>query len=207
MKYERNKALIIEQVINIARIDSSKSFLKIFIDSSSLKDIDPDDILGILNQFQNDGKLKIGKTFFGNQLNIKGPWDLIKEQRHYIEVGRIEIEYFEEEFLKLSHLIGDASQSTGDKEFFILYTSDRRILLNGKIEIAQPDFNSENDLVFKYLYERSGREIPLSELKSKIHMRKPIDKVLTNLGFVKGLRSAFFDVNKTTIKFKKKVVL
>ena len=50
MKYERNKALIIEQVINIARIDSSKSFLKIFIDSSSLKDIDPDDILGMLKK-------------------------------------------------------------------------------------------------------------------------------------------------------------
>jgi hypothetical protein len=169
--------------------------------------MDRDDILGILKQFEKGGKLEVTNSYFGKEFNIKGPWDLVKEPRHYIQVEKINLIYFEEEYLKVKHLIDDVTLGKGQKEFYILYTTQRKILLNGKIEIAQTDFSSENDLVFKYLYDHPDIEITLSELKGKTNMRKPIDKVLTNLGFVKGLRSAFFDVNKTTIKFKKKVVL
>lgn len=207
MKYEINRTKIIERIVNLCKIAEGNDFIRIYIDELSLKDIDQTDILGILTQFEKDNKLKIAKTYFGSQLNIKGPWDLIKEPRHYIEVSNIDVNHFEEEYHKSHQLLENQNISNNQVEFFILYSSDRKILLNGKIELSQPDFNSENDLVFKYLYDRSNVEIPMSQLKEKTGMSKPIDKVLTNLGFVKGLRSAFFDVNKTTIKFKKKVNL
>lgn len=186
---------------------NGNALLRMFIDTPSLVDIDRADILGILTQFQKDSKLLIKDRYFGNQLNINGPWNLVKEPRHYIEIEKIDMPYFEEEFLKVKHYIEEASPSSGQKEFYVLYTSDRRILLNGKIEISKPDFDSENDRVFKYLYDHADDEIPLAELKVKARMGKSIDKVLENLGFVKGIRSAFFNINKTTIKFKKRVIL
>lgn len=207
MSYEINRAKIIERIITIHKMVGENTPVRMFIDAHSLADIDRADILGILMQFQKESRLIVKDKYFGNQLNISGPWNLLKEPRHYIEIEKIDIPYFEEEFLKIRHYIEDASLSNGQKEFYIVYTPERKVLLNGKIEIAQPDFNSENDLVFKYLYDHPEIEINLSELKAKTHMSKSIDKVLANLGFVKGLRSAFFDINKKTIKFKKRVIL
>lgn len=206
MNYEINKVKIVGRIIDLCKIVNNNA-ARIFIDADDLRDIDRADILSIIKKFEEKGKLKVTNVYFGDQLNIKGPWDLVKESRHYIEISEIDLNYFEQEYLENKHLLGDHYLSNGQSEFYIYYSSDRRILLNGKIELSHPDFDSENDAVFKYLYERSGIDISIAELKEKTHMSKPIDKVLTNLGFVKGLRASFFDVNKTTIKFKKKIIL
>lgn len=207
MNYEINRTKIIERIINLYKIAGEDSSLYVYIDEPSLINIDRSDILGILIQFGKNGKLSIKGKYFGNDLNIKGPWDIFKEPRHYIEIEKIDIIYFEEEFLKTKHLIEGHNSLYGQSEFFIVYTAERKIMLNGKIEIAQPDFDSENDLVFQYLYDHSDTVIQISDLKLKTKMSKSIDKVLANLGFVKGLRSTFFDINKSSIKFKKKVTL
>lgn len=207
MKYRIYKAKIVERVISSYEIKGKSGHIKIFLDSPQLIDIDRNDILGIIKQFEDKGKLKIMQTYFGNQLNIKGPWDLVKEPRHYIEIGKIDIKYFEEELLKDKHLLDDRDAVTGMQTFYIYFAPDRRILLNGKIEIAKPDFDSENERIFTYLYNHPNKKISIKELKEETDMTKPIDKVLSNLGFVRGLRSAFFDVNKTSIKFKKEIQL
>lgn len=207
MSYEINKVKIIERIINLYKMSDGIGAVRLFVDDASLRNIDSADILGFLLQFEKSDKLLIKDKYFGSNLNIKGPWDLFKEPRHYIEIEKIDMNYFEEEYLKTKHLIEGNNNLFEKSEFYIVYTAERKIMLNGKIEIAQPDFNSENDLVFKYLYDHSDTVIQISDLKLKTKMSKSIDKVLANLGFVKGLRSTFFDINKSSIKFKKKVTL
>jgi hypothetical protein len=85
----------------------------------------------------------------------------------------------------------------------IKYTTAREILLNG-ICLAKPDFNSENDNFFQYVFNRPNQKISIEELKKAVggDLKKDPHKILQNLGFKGGVRKAFFDVSKDTICFR-----
>jgi hypothetical protein len=76
----------------------------------------------------------------------------------------------------------------------ITYTFDRRILLNKDILISHPNLLSENDLVFKYVYDNPNRQILRDEIEKEIKMKllKNIPKIIDNLGFTRDLRRVFF---------------
>tara|TARA_R110000772_G_scaffold33377_1_gene81288 strand:- start:1133 stop:1843 length:711 start_codon:yes stop_codon:yes gene_type:complete len=90
------------------------------------------------------------------------------------------------------------------KELRISYSEhSRQIILNDFFLIANPDFDSENEQVFFYLYRNSNKLIGKGELMEdlKITLTKDFNKILENLNFKKDLRKAFFDVSKDSIKF------
>lgn len=67
----------------------------------------------------------------------------------------------------------------------ITYTPIREVLLNMTIRLAKPDFDSENDIVFDYLYNHPNKKIGLRELEEQLKrsLTKSLHKIVENLGF------------------------
>jgi hypothetical protein len=89
----------------------------------------------------------------------------------------------------------------------ITYTNAREILLNGMFQLAKPNLDGENDIVFKYLYDHPNQSITKAKLEAelKIKVAKPFHKIVENLGFKSDLSRAFFSVSKTAIEFRNPV--
>ncbi len=89
----------------------------------------------------------------------------------------------------------------------ITYTKHRQILMNDDVQIGNPDFNSENDLVFSFLYENPNRRITVEEIENKIggKLTKTLHKIVENLGFEGDTKKLFFSVSKGVIEFRNPV--
>lgn len=89
----------------------------------------------------------------------------------------------------------------------ITYTGLREILLNKIFQIAKPDFDSENNLVFDFLYKHPNKKYTLKEIEEGIgnKLGKTLHKIVENLGFKGDLRKIFIDVSGTSICFKNPV--
>lgn len=101
------------------------------------------------------------------------------------------------------------NSAVSDSSFFIVFNDDRRILLNGKIELAKPDFEGTNELIFSLLYKNPYETFTKDQLEEtlKIKIEQNFDKIVENLGFRRGLKSAFFDIKSDSIRFKNPVTL
>ncbi len=82
---------------------------------------------------------------------------------------------------------------------------NRKILLNNIIILANPDFNSENDLVCEYLFNNVGRTLSRKDLESSLKkpLIKDLNKIAEQLGFTKDIRKVFLSVSKTNICLKR----
>lgn len=98
-------------------------------------------------------------------------------------------------------------KSTTESVYEITYTGSREILLNKIFQIAKPDFDSENDLVFDFLYQHPNKKYTLKEIEEGIgnKLGKTLHKIVENLGFKGELRKIFIDVSGTSICFKNPV--
>lgn len=90
---------------------------------------------------------------------------------------------------------------------WVTFTQTREILLNDVFLIGKPDFDSENEVVFGYLYNNPDRTITLDELKEKLKrdITKTLHKIVENLGFKGDIKNLFFNISKSSIKFKKQI--
>lgn len=126
----------------------------------------------------------------------------------------------EEERAKIRAIENQATDSTKEgkisNEYFIEYRDDRTILLNGKIDIGRPRFNTQSEILFSFLYNHSNETFTLEQLERENNMEivDKLPKVIDRMGFRRGLKKAFFDIHentinpkKTTIRFRKKVTL
>ena len=80
----------------------------------------------------------------------------------------------------------------------------RELLIN-EFLLTRLDFNSENDNVFNHLYQNPNKIISITELEKSLggaQLRKPLHKIVENLGFTKELNRAFFDISKDAIRFR-----
>ena len=86
----------------------------------------------------------------------------------------------------------------------ITYTPLREVLLNKTFQLAKPDFATENDLVFSYLYKNPNQKFTKQQLEEAIDKKltKNLHKIVENLGFKSDLRKMFFNVSRTSISFK-----
>ncbi|MEK7500437.1 MAG: hypothetical protein AAB649_07620, partial [Patescibacteria group bacterium] len=101
-------------------------------------------------------------------------------------------------------------QEIAKKEFHeeILYKitysgHSREIKLNG-ITIASPDFESENDRFFNYVYNNPNRSVTKMEIEKTIQekLKKNNSDILKDLGFTNNIRKIFFPgATKTKVKF------
>lgn len=91
-----------------------------------------------------------------------------------------------------------------DVVYEITYTKAREILLNKMFQLAKLDFDSENDLVFNFLYEHPHQKITKKELEEGIKRKitKEFNKIVENLGFKGELRKVFFSVSGSSIYFR-----
>ncbi len=90
-----------------------------------------------------------------------------------------------------------------DTVYEIFYSKQRQVLLNN-IEIARPDFDSENELVFSFLMDNSNKKHTKAEIEKAVGkpLTKTLHKIVENLGFKGEIRQAFFDVSKDSICFR-----
>ena len=85
----------------------------------------------------------------------------------------------------------------------IKYTPTREILCND-IKLSKLNFDSENDNVFRYLFNNPNRKITKKEFKEKAKytVGKSFHKIVENFGFTGDLSKAFFNVSEQTIFFR-----
>jgi len=103
-----------------------------------------------------------------------------------------------------------------NSDYFIEYRDDRTILLNGKLEIGRPQFNTQGEILFSFLYKHPNETFTLEQLEKETNMEivDKLPKVIDRIGFRRGLKKAFFDIHentyspkKTTIRFRKAISL
>ncbi len=99
-----------------------------------------------------------------------------------------------------------ATKKTDEKDeplYQIIYTKQRQVLMNNA-QISKPDFNSENDLVFSFLYEHPNKRVTREELEKAMggKLTKSLHKIVENLGFEGDTKEVFFSVSKNAIEFR-----
>lgn len=103
----------------------------------------------------------------------------------------------------------EAVEEASPVVYWIDYSErSRRVMLNGKEQLARLNFNSTNELVFDYLYRNSGERVTVKELEAEV-LKEPLNKTLhaivRDLGFTGALGQMFFDVSKSAIRFSNHV--
>ena len=95
------------------------------------------------------------------------------------------------------------SQAKTDVVYEITYTKQRQILMNNA-QIGKPDFNSENDLVFGYLYKHPNESFTKEQIEKAVGVKlnKSLHKIVENLGFEGDTKEVFISVSKNAIQFR-----
>lgn len=80
----------------------------------------------------------------------------------------------------------------------------REIIINDLFLLSKPDFDSENEKFFSYIYKNPNKKILLKDLKNEIGepLKKNVHNILNDLGFKGTFLKAFFSVSKTAIIFR-----
>ncbi len=102
---------------------------------------------------------------------------------------------------------GKSAQQDSDIIYEVKLTTSREILLNN-ILLARPGFGSENEILFRYLFDNPNRPVTIAELQKQLGdqpIKKGLHKIVENLGFLGDFKDAFFSVSKDTVLFRNPV--
>lgn len=139
-------------------------------------------------------------------LNISNFYDILdRAKKIYSSVKKVEVEVEDGKNIKdiLKQEIIEKTDEKDEPMYQITYTKQRQVLMNNA-QISKPDFNSENDLVFSFLYEHPNKRITREELEKAIgeKLTKSLHKIVENLGFEGDTKEVFFSVSKNAIEFR-----
>jgi hypothetical protein len=167
----------------------------------------------LLSELERKKVIKIIKPPFGFDLSLSLlgikpiSYYFIKAENFYLYLKKLE-----EKFKDI------VSKSVDDYiEFEIFYDDfSRRIIIkditkNINYLLKTPNYDSINNIVFKYLYDHPDIEIKKTVLDSIVLQSvdktnyKTLRKIVSDLGFTGNLHKAFIIVTKNTIKVRKKV--
>lgn len=89
----------------------------------------------------------------------------------------------------------------------VSYSDKSREILVNNLLLAKPDFGSENEMVFGYIYQHPNERLNKTQIEQQLNISigKSFHKIVENLGFKGDLRKAFFDLSKTYIRFRNPV--
>lgn len=203
MTYEEvNKAIC--GLINDALKYSSTDICKVTVEDIIAGEINFHQADAFFRKLENQQKIKViqyasENAWFGGLVD---PYDYVF--REFI------IEVLDPSFLYgYENVLATDKQQNQQREYFIKLEDDRRIFLNGDILMAKPDFNSENEIVFKYLYEHPNTVLTKDQIESdiKVPISKTFHKIVENLGFTGGFKQLFFDISAESIRFKNPVTV
>lgn len=189
----RAKSLVAEALVD-ASLDvwEPSEQWKIYSDSPLLEGLSIADIRLYLTQFQNEGYIK-----------FIGEGEYSTKQRYFFFEGVYMnplLDYFEIPISK------NEEKVYGPKSYFIEFNDDRRVLLNGSIELSKPDFEGVNEVTFRFLYNHPNQIFKKEFIESKTKMKiGSLDKMVENLGFRRDFKHAFFDIGGDSIRFKNPV--
>lgn len=75
----------------------------------------------------------------------------------------------------------------------IQYKKSRDIVVNNTYYLSRPDFMSENDIFFDFIYRNPRKNVTVSKLKNEIGgLKKNIRAILSDLKFTKEIKKCFF---------------
>lgn len=96
------------------------------------------------------------------------------------------------------------SNMDSNNEGLTLEYKNRELILNNIILLANPDFNSENDIVCEELFNNVGKVLTRKDLEEALKqpLKKDLNKIAEQLGFQKDIRKVFLSVSKTSICLK-----
>ncbi len=159
-----------------------------------------DERLNILKKLENEDKAII---------DIRWPKGF--HQFGYLKIGDRYFEalnYYKEEYKKAAN---DYQQSQEQEKadinsiaYEVKYSDKVREILINNFLLAKPDFNSENDNVFSYLYRNANRAVKIEELEQHIggKLKKTIHNILRDLGFTGNFTKTFFSASKNGVIFR-----
>ncbi|MFA6047764.1 MAG: hypothetical protein WCV59_02735 [Parcubacteria group bacterium] len=87
---------------------------------------------------------------------------------------------------------------------YISIKEDRTISLDDKYKLSKPNFESENDHFFNYVFCNPNRLIRRDEIEKneKATIGKDFHHILNDLGFNNEIRKLFFEVSMNAVKFR-----
>ena len=77
--------------------------------------------------------------------------------------------------------------------------------------LKKPHYDSDNRIVFEYLYNNSGKIVNIEELNGIVYketyhyLGTELDKIAAQLGFNRDLKKLFFTTSKKTARLRKKI--
>lgn len=167
-----------------------------------LKDIDDDVIFFFLQKLVDDYKVaSVVHAPYGYEPSNPDepyPWSIDDPTATLTVILNENFQTWAEDFLK---------RDSSSYPVEITFSKNREILLNKLFLIGKPDFDSENELVFGYLYNNPNKRLSQAEIEEALNAKinKSFHKIIENLGFKGDLKHIFFQVSKNTILFRNPV--
>jgi adenylate cyclase class IV len=205
MKYEEKRALVANEILEALKYSIAGSNIVYISSCKELTKLSVPDIEILLQQFEEQKLLHIENyaekgsraVYVGNII------DAYKKEKNEYRLAvydTLKLQEYSQMYSKLK----DFETIPKANESRIYYSDKREVLLDNKQVLSNPNFNSENDIVFTFLYKNPNITFTKAEIEinCKITMLKSFSKIIENLGFTKKLKSNFFDVSKTSIRFK-----
>lgn len=123
-----------------------------------------------------------------------GNW-LTALERHLFALEEIIVTLEERRNLSVRQEIAEKEYQSDTLYRVAFSTHTREIKLNN-IVISKPDFNSENDNFFQYVFDNPGRPIGIEELEQHMGFQpiKRLAHIVRDLGFIGELKTIFFPV-------------
>jgi hypothetical protein len=144
--------------------------------------------------------------FYLNKNDKNECFELKINRDKFEEYFRKHLLLFQKQSEMLEQIKRKNSKAYKNDSLYITYSEhNQKIIINDRFLLATPDFNSENEQVFHYLYRNPNKVVTREEVEENVFnsetLTKNFNKIVENLHFKKELRNAFFDVSANTIKF------
>lgn len=163
----------------------------------------------ILNRLKKDGAIEFDENQWrysgaGEGVNLSVVPDKFDTYFKEIEAKYKELAEDYESAKKAETLVNIGPESTIYKIEF----DKTRIIRVNNFAIAKPDFESENEVVFDYIYRNPNRRIQKVEIERALQrtLIKRLHNILSDLGFRADLKKVFFPgVSENGLEFRNPV--
>ena len=116
-------------------------------------------------------------------------------ERHLFALEDLIVRFEEKRNLNVRQEIADKEYQS-DILYSVSYSDHTREIKLNNIVLKKPDFNSENDNCFNFIYQNVGRPIGIEELEEATgsKLNKRLAHIVRDLGFNNELKDVFFPV-------------
>ena len=215
----RRLDLVIKAIGEAKELTGRERKVTIFVtENNELMSFLPQELKLILANLQNNkGILKVAGTHWQLDLGIEDEAFMLIPGDYFVIEPLDNFEQWCAEYWAkreqaseiLLPVAKDKKAVEDETVYYITYTKAREILLNDVVNnsgrlLAKPNFNSENDTVFNYLYEHPNQKFTREQIKGGVLITviKSLHKIVENLGFRGDIKRVFFDVSEQAIQFR-----